>query len=90
MKKLNTVRLKDENRVITIYYNNKEKSFTVHSQDYEDVSEALIEYSFESFLKTFRLMEFMAKELCLVDSDARKELFNINKLDKPKIEVDLV
>ena len=76
MKPINVVKLKDENRGIVIYYD-KDK-FLVHTENYEDLSETLVEYSFESFIKTYRLMDKMIKDLTLSDSEARKKLFKIS------------
>jgi len=88
MKPINVVKLKDENRGIVIYYD-KDK-FLVHTENYEDLSETLVEYSFESFIKTYRLMDKMIKDLTLSDSEARKKLFKISTENKPIIKTDKI
>lgn len=82
----NVIKATDDKRCITIYHEGND-SFIIHTEDYEGLNETLVEYSLESMVKTYRLMDLMINEVCLKDKDIRKRLLSI---DKPKIEVGRV
>ena len=78
LEPIKTLFLKDDSRKITIF-KQVDGGFLVHHEDYIELNESLTEYSNESFVKTYRLMQLMVEELALRDSEFRKELFNYSK-----------
>ena len=85
-KPVNVVESKDDKRKFTIYYEDSGK-FLVHTENYEEVDESLTEYSFESFVKMYRLMDLMINKLCMSNANARKKLF---KIKKPEIKTNKI
>ena len=63
MKPKNVVKLKDEDRIITIY-KDSEYNFLIHIEDINNMREDIFEVNLETFLKLSKAMRSM-KDFCI-------------------------
>lgn len=80
---VNLARLKDESRRITVYWEESDK-FLVHFEDIDGMEESLIEFNFESLLKTYQILGVFIKESCMNSQELRMKLANKSQ---SKIEI---
>ena len=70
--KINVCEYKDEDRIIYAQYTGD--SFYLMHQDKNEMSETAVAYSFEAFVRTFKVMKYFFEELCLNDKEALSKL----------------
>lgn len=80
---VNLARLKDESRRITVYWEELDK-FLVHFEDIDGMEESLIEFNFESLLKTYQILGVFIQESCMNSQELRMKLANKSQ---SKIEI---
>lgn len=83
---INVAKLKNEDRQITIYWEESDK-FLVHFEHFNEMEEVLIDMSFEAMVNTYKLMGVMIKDACLHDKDLRTRLA---RMSKSKIETNRI
>lgn len=83
---INLARIKDESRRITVYWESDDK-FLVHFEDIDGMEESLIEFNFESMLKTYQIFGTFIKEACMNSKELRTKLA---KQSKSNIEIDRI
>lgn len=86
IEKLNVVKLKDEDRIITIYMEDGDK-FLVHFENINEMSEWATEFSFEGFVKTYRMMRLMIDECIALDNG---RVLEIAKMKKGNVEINRI
>ena len=82
-KPVNLARLKDESRRITVYWEESDR-FLVHFEDIDGMEESLIEFNFESLLKTYQILGVFIQESCMYSKELRSKLANKSQ---SKIEI---
>ena len=78
-KKINLGMYSDDTRKMFIQYEG-DKFYVMH-QDLEGMNEVATEYSFESFIKTYKFMKYFFEELCLNEKEVVSKLSKIKKFN---------